>query len=220
MFHEKTLLVGQEANVRVIRLAVSLAAMLYSTPDSDYNKVFVKNEHVDEVVDFIKTLYVHKNMRFDEFSKQMRASEELGDMRFMENIIKFVDVDSIIRESIFTFSSIQQVFFDYLYRVNDKSLYMVDAGNDNRKSSGLRPADSTNRLIQTLVTRNCIKRNKNTFEKTQMFTSWLDKMRGVDHAKLSDILEYESNTREDSDSQRSSDLVKEFEKAQQLRKSS
>ncbi len=212
IFHDRTLLVGQESNVRIIRCSVSLAAMMYSTPEDDYNKVLVKRDHVDEVVSFMISTYTHSNMRLNEYSEQIRASERLGDMRFMENIIKFVDVDSIIRENSFTTNSIQQVFFDYLYRVFDKSLYIVDAASDKRKSTGLQVHVSINKLVQTMVSRNCLTRNRSSFEKTPMFTSWLDKMRGVPDDELSDILEFESDPREIEDCERASKLVAEFEK--------
>jgi len=212
MFHNKMMMFGPETTIRLIKSAVSIAGMLYSTIPEDYNKVLVKKEFIDFAMNFMIQIYTGRNMRFDEFCNQIKSSEFLGDMRFFENICKYISVESIIREKNFTKDSLQQVFYDYLYRVCDKTMYMVDACNDNRKMTGIQPHNSVNKLAQTLVARNCLSRTKSGFDKTPMFTEWLDKMKGANPDELSNILEYETDPAEADYAKHASELVKEFEK--------
>lgn len=56
-------LLGNEAYIKVAKMAISLAIMLSST--LDYENVFVKNEHVDFIVDWLKQLYSNDVMKVD-----------------------------------------------------------------------------------------------------------------------------------------------------------
>ena len=215
LFHEKTLLVGQESNVRIVRLSVALASLLYSTVEDDYTKVLVKKEHATFIVDFMIKLYTHPNMRFHEFSAQERAKEQLGDMRFMENILRYVSPTSIIRETSFTDRSIQQIFLDYLVRVSSRDMFMVDASNDERSQTGLHIMVSTQKLIQTMVVRNCLRRGKNgQYNKSPMFTSWLNDIKERDPDEFSTILEYDRDKKQAEHDQQASNLIAKYKKAE------
>ena len=189
-FHSSTQLVNQEIRLKLARMSTSIASMLYSHLPGDWNKIYVKKEHVEFLVKFLYKIYCHKNMKLDEYSKQQRALEKLGDMRFMENIIKYIDPNSLFIEEEFTDKSLQQIFYDYLERVFNKNLYIVDAKDDNIKTSGNQIHMSIQKLINTLITRHCLIRVKNIYRKTIPFNNWLsDIMEKKDVSTLSNILE-------------------------------
>ena len=194
-FHEDTLLVNQESRLKLLRCSGSLAGMLYSTHPDDYNKVLVKKEHVKFVMDFLTRIYKHKNMQLDKFSDDKRCDSKLGNMDFMENIIKIIDGKALLRESEYHQNTLQQIFFDYLEKVREGIIMIVDAkydyklGRDNM-SKHLFISESIHKLIATMVTRNCLTRkNNNRYCKTHVFKKWLEETLKKDENVLSSVLE-------------------------------
>jgi hypothetical protein len=189
-YHRDTQLVNQEFRLKLLRMATSVAGMLYSTLDNDWNKLYVKKEHVIHVMTFLDKIYCYPNMRLDEFSRQRKRSEKLGDMRFMENILKYISVKDLINENEFTQASIQQVFYDYLDKVQAGRLFMVDAKTDKERSTRVLVNLGTQKLIATMASRNCLIRPKyGCYRKTEQFANWLLSMEGKDEREYSDILE-------------------------------
>jgi hypothetical protein len=188
-YHRDTQLVNQEFRLKLLRMAMAVAGMLYSTPDNDWNKLYVKKEHVMHVMRFLDKIYCYPNMRLDEFSRQKKRSETLGDMRFMENILKYISIKDLINENEFTQAGMQQVFYDYLDKVQGGRLFMVDAKTDKERSTRVFINLGIQKLIATLVSRNCLIRRKYNYRKTEQFANWLLSMEDVDEREFSDILE-------------------------------
>jgi len=194
-YHASTQLINQEMRAKLVRMSVSLASLLYSTPEDDWNKILVKKEHLSHIIQFLNECYCHKNMKLDEFSAMRKKTESLGSMAFMENICKYIDIDQLLNDNDeFSDKHIQQIFYDYLERVSRSVLYIVDSKNDNIKSFGQKPYESVNKLINLLTSRNCFVRTKRgMYRKTKQFNEWLLKrMELGDDAPTSDILELES----------------------------
>jgi len=204
-FHTNTQLINHETRLKLARMGTSVAAMMYSTPDDDWNKVYVKREHIEFVMNLLFKLYCHPNMQLDIYSEQQKDLETLGDMRFMENIIKYINPKALLLEEEFTDKSLQQLFCDYLQRVYDRELCMIDASNDNYKSTGMPVNIGTQKLINTLIIRRCLVRAKSTYRKTPAFNDWLsDMVAHKNDRELSDILEI---TQHESDA----DVIKKLE---------
>jgi 5S rRNA maturation endonuclease (ribonuclease M5) len=173
-FHPSTQLVNQEMRAKLVRLSISLASMLFSTPDDDWNKILVKKEHLEYIAKFIKYLYCHPNMALDIYSNKIRQNEILGNMEFMENIAEYVDLNQIDQTSEFTDKYIQQMFFDYLYKVQIGKLAIPDATNDSSTDTLVRVFEGVSKLIGILTSRHCLERtNKGTYKKTQAFAEWI-----------------------------------------------
>lgn len=189
-FHASTQLVNQEIRAKLVRIALSIAGILVST--SDYENLIVKKVHVDFAVKMLTSLYSSKNMNLDIFSKIQIASECLGDMRFMENIMKYVDLYSVMNIDEVNEMSLFHIFNDYVQRVSEGKVSIVDAMTDeNKTSGGIRPIDVLHKLVGIMVTRNCLIRTKHgRYRKTSMFDRWLNKRLEMGkHAPTSNILE-------------------------------
>jgi hypothetical protein len=193
-FHPSTQLVNQE-RARLIRLSASLATMLYSTLKDDQSKILVKKDHLDYIIKFLNSLYCHENMKMDQYSIMKLSVEKLGDMKFMENICKHIDISPLFREDEFSERGINQIFFDYLHMVSNGDIYIPDAKSDKKLNKRMYVADANQKLIGILTSRNCLTRTrKGSLKKTAMFNSWLEeRMRLGENAPFSDILELEHN---------------------------
>ena len=190
-YHSSTQLVNQEIRAKLVRMSISLATILYSTPEDDWNKILVTKDHLNYVVEYINRLYCSKNMGLDKYSDRIRQHEQLGDMRFMECIAKYVDLNQLLRYDEFTEKHLQQIFCDYLEQVQARTLYMVDLSDDNKFTSGQMPYISVPKLIGTLQARNCLERSrKGGYGKTKQFSEWLAKRQELGaNATFSDFLE-------------------------------
>ena len=194
-FHDSTQLINQEMRAKLTRLATSLAAMLFSTPKDELTKIFVKKEHVEYIVDFMMKLYSHKNMGMDLYSELKWKSEKLGNMEFMANILKYVNVDNILSFTEGTEKDICNYYMDYLTMVMDRDLYIIKGNDDKSFSYGQRIYELTPRFIGLLLARNCIKKtNRGRYMKTEQFSRWLKEFaeHGI-HNNTADVLEVESN---------------------------
>jgi len=175
-FHPSSQLVNIEIRAKVLRMSVSIATMLYSIPpNNDWNKIYVTKEHVDFICTTLMRLYCHPNIALDRYSEAKYQAEKLGDMRFMEGIIKYIGYDQLIKEDEFTESTFRQVFFDYIDAVISNRAFIVSAKNDNERSCSYKYAsDVCYKLINLLCHRNCFERTSNRmFRKTEMFSKWL-----------------------------------------------
>lgn len=191
IFHPSTQLINQETRAKLVRLSVSLATLLYSTPKNNPNKILVKREHLDYIKEFIKELYSSKNMGMDEYSKMKYECEYLGNMDFMSNISKYVDLKPLYREAEFSDRSLSTIFIDYVHMVNKKELFIPDAKTDSRLSTGLFVNDAISKLIGILTTRNCLIRvKKGMYKKSPMFKKWIEeRIKLGDKAPTSNLLE-------------------------------
>ena len=193
-FHSSTQLINQE-RAKLVRLSVSLATMLYSTVNDDWNKILVKKIHLDYIAQFLDFLYCHPNMKMDQYSKMKQSSETLGNMKFMMNICDKIDINPLFREEEFSETRIHQIFNDYLTRVANGTMYLIDAKSDDSKSTRLHSREGNQKLIGVLTARNCFSITKRgNFKKTAMFNNWLEERITLgERAEKSDILELEQN---------------------------
>ena len=194
-YHPSSQLVNQEMRAKLVRLSVSLASLLNSTPEDDGSKILVKSEHIDFIVEKLNEFYCHKNMKMDKYSKNQYEKEKLGDMSFMENICKYIDMEQLSQESEMSDKYIQQIFYDYLEKVQTRLVSIPDAKSDSSVSTGLRIFEALPKLIGLLNSRHCITRTKKgNYAKTVQFNKWLsERMEMGDNAKTSNILEYSAN---------------------------
>jgi hypothetical protein len=193
-YHPTTQLINQEMRAKICRMAISLATMTFSTDPEDWNVIYVKLEHAGYIVDFLDKLYSHKNMGMIEFSNEKRRTEVLGDMRFMMNILKFIDLDAVLSFKEGTERDLCQIFSDYLLKVGKYEVFIVDGKSDEVRTAGWNAVQLNDKFIGLLRARNCI--GKTTFgryRKTEVFTEWLKKRKELgDSAETSDILESSS----------------------------
>ena len=194
-FHTSTQLVNIEMRAKLIRMSISLATMLYSIVPDNWDKIFVKKEHVDHIVNFLDDIYCHPNMKMDAYSEQKRKAETLGSMDFMTAILKYLDINTLLQEEEYTERAIGQIFYDYLDKVECRQVYIVDAMSDDNKTSGIKARDGTQKLIGILTARNCLARTRRgTFKKTAMFNQWLSERLAMGNdAPFSDVLELVEN---------------------------
>jgi len=173
-FHESTHLINQEARAKIMRIAMAKANSLVSVHPEDINKVLVTKEHVLDAVRTIREYCLDKNLDAKKYSAKVRSEGELGDMRFMLNIFKFIDYKSLISSSgeVINDSALKQIFYDYLVKVYYSEVAMIDAINDDNKTTGLKPADSIHKLIGTMISRKCLKRSRYGYTLTPQFVKW------------------------------------------------
>lgn len=195
-FHRSTQLINQEMRAKLIRLSTSLATMLFSTYYEDYNKLYVKKEHVEYISNFLENLYSNNNIGLKDYSELKWKSENLGDMTFMKNILKYVNVDSLLTFSEGTEKDICSYFMDYLIKVMDREMYIPLSNNDNEKKFGMKLFDLQPRFISLLSARNCIKKTRRgRYMKTEQFNRWLKGYINDKEKDDTNILEVESDKR-------------------------
>lgn len=190
-YHSSTQLINQEMRAKICRMATSLASMTFSTDPDNWDMVYVKLDHIKYITNFLNHLYSHRNMGMLDFSAEKRRSENLGDMRFMMNILKYISTDAVLYFKEGSERDICQIFSDYLLKVGRSELVIVDGNSDDIKTSGWNAMQVNDKFIGLLRTRNCIvKTSFGKFRKTEAFTMWLKdrKVKG-DSAETSNILE-------------------------------
>lgn len=198
IYHPSTLLVNVEMRAKLIRIAIAFANSVFNVDPENVNKIIVTSEHVDAAVNYLRRVYDGPNMKMDIYSRHIWRMEKLGDMRFMQNVLKYVNPTPLVMESEFTDKSIQQIFADYFIKVNAGQIGMVSANNDDECITGLRMMEATIRFISTLVARNCMFRSGTKLRKTAAFTKWLQQYeRALLHESIkppvSNILENSEN---------------------------
>jgi hypothetical protein len=197
MFHQTTQLVNQEMRAKLCRLSISLATMLFSTKEGDWNTIYVKKEHLKYMVDFLTTLYSSKNMGMIEYTNDKRRMEKLGDMRFMMNILKYVDISALMAFKEGNEKEIFNLFADYLVRITKYEVNIVDGKSDAHPSTGYKINEAQMKFMGLVVARNCFSKiRSNRYKKTEAFTDWLSKRKDQgDKAETSDILEVANSQR-------------------------
>lgn len=196
-YHPLTHLINQEMRAKLLRMATSVAGIACST--DDYNRLIVKKVHVLYMEKYYDKLYSSKNMRLDIYSKIQRQNETLGDMRFMENILKYISLYAVMGMDDINDIGIYHIFHDYVQRVVENKLMIVDAMDDDIKScgGGLRQMDVLNKLVGVMLARNCIVRKGGKYRKTSMFDHWLNKrLEAGKNAQSSNILECSQTQRD------------------------
>jgi hypothetical protein len=74
-----------EQRIKLARLAVSAAALFFSTEDGE--TVLVKQEHVDFAWEFLEKLYAKPSLSFHEYAEIQRREYELGNRAEVQRII-------------------------------------------------------------------------------------------------------------------------------------
>lgn len=190
-YHPSMQLVNSEFRAKVTRIAISISNMVYGCLEDDWNKVLVKIEYAKHAVEFLDEIYASNNMGMESQSSLLYKMEILGDMRFMENILKYSDIYQLIQIDEFSLNDFSPIFFDYLDRLFHGEIYIVDSINDNRKTTNLKPFEGLHKLVGIMCSRNClIKTGNGRYKKTKMFTDWLNQRLELgDALPTSDILE-------------------------------
>jgi hypothetical protein len=196
-FHKSTQLVNQEMRAKLARLSISLATILYSTLPNDYTKIYVKNEYVVYMMKYLTNIYCNKNMYLDRFSDTQKQRESLGNMNFMMNMLKYVDINLFMQYTEFSVDDIKVIFAGVLSRVANGSLCLID-GITEEKIRGRNVHDLLPILVNLLLSRNCIvKVNNRKYQKTDKFDKWLsDRLNDIKEGKnveQSNVLELESD---------------------------
>jgi hypothetical protein len=113
----------------------------------------------------------------------------------MMNICERIDINPLFREEEFSERRIGQIFQDYLGRVANGKMYIIDAKTDENKSTRIQEHIACQKLIGVLTARNCLAiTRRGNFNKTAMFNNWLEeRMKLGERAERSDILELEQN---------------------------
>lgn len=189
-YHPSSQLVNQEMRAKIARLATALATEQFSTPEGDYEKVLVKVEHAQFMANELMRIYGPKsNIGIWEYSQEMWRRENLGDMKFMMNVLKYVDIDHLLSWKEGTAKDMSHLFADYLLRVTTGKLWMVD-GNSDFKSSNWKSYEALDKFIGVLLARNAFTKVRNAYRKTDVFAAWLSQRKEQgDAAPTSDILE-------------------------------
>lgn len=198
IFDDKTQLVNGEIPAKLVRCATSIALRTVSIYDEDYSKVLVKKEHVKYIVDWMIRVYSGPNFKLDVYSETVRRARQMGDMRFMDNILRYVDPVTLISTDKFSNQTLPTVFGEYINKVTAGKCWIVSSINDNDKVTGLNFHECANRLISLLVARRCLKLEGSRYVKTSMFSEWLSKNVGGRNDKRSTILEVDSKDERES----------------------
>lgn len=83
---EVPLVEPNEQRVKLARLAVSAAALFFST-DAEGNQVIVRPEHVEFAHTYLEMLYAKPSLSFAEYADQQRQHYELSDVEAVRRII-------------------------------------------------------------------------------------------------------------------------------------
>lgn len=125
MFESSFTLFGSETDKKIARFASALACMLCST--TDYKNVMVTKEHVDYVVEFIKTLYDNQIFRLKEFASEERSYSEVveSDTKTLESLypknVTFIDflanTSKVNRNELQTVSGLSRDEFTRIFNI-------------------------------------------------------------------------------------------------------
>jgi hypothetical protein len=173
MFHKDTLLLGAETPVKLLRMAIATASILYSTDPNDYNRIMPTAEHVEYVMNFLIRIYSSEELNLLETSNHIKRASVLGNVEFMRNIMKYVGVDQLFSEQSLTKDSISSIFSDYTTRVTQGLMRIPDSRSDDRYQVGIPTYDVEKKLINLLVARNFLKRSKYSYRISAAAYAWL-----------------------------------------------
>ena len=196
MFHGDTHMVNAELTAKLLRMAMSLAGIIFSTCDDD-SKIFVTCEHIAYIKDFMIELYCGPNMKFDEFSNKLYSEEKLGNTVFLDALLQEVDVDYLMHRLNAGVSNqeLKAIFADYLAEVNKGRKGITKAkmskGGKDSIDTGHSENSAGTKLVSILQTRHYIKKKgrSNILISTTGMNSFMKKW----------IIDDENNTRTHSD---------------------
>lgn len=99
-----------EQRIKLARLAVSTAAMFFST-DEDGEVVIVRPEHVEFVGQFLDTIYNKPSLAFTEYASNMRRKYELTDSDRIHRIISANSgsIRAMLEQESFTMRDLQEI---------------------------------------------------------------------------------------------------------------
>lgn len=104
------LVIGAEMRIKLARMAVSLAAILYST-DKTGEQVIVHPAHVQAAYDFIEESYNSKVMGYKDFSQQRKRETEIGDTsRVDDRLLDPEMVSMLLDNNKFQLRDIEDIF--------------------------------------------------------------------------------------------------------------
>lgn len=125
IFESSFTVFSSETDKKIARMASSLACMLCCT--DDYKKVYVKKEHVDYVVSFIKKLYDNNVFRLREFANEEKSYKVVveKDTKELQNIypknVTFIDflanVSKVNRNELQTVSGLNKDEFNKIFNL-------------------------------------------------------------------------------------------------------
>lgn len=125
IFESSFTVFSSETDKKIARMASSLACMLCCT--DDYKKVYVKKEHIDYVIDFIKSLYDNNVFRLREFANEEKSYKVVveRDTNELQNIypknVTFIDflanVSKVNRNELQTVSGLSKDEFNKIFNL-------------------------------------------------------------------------------------------------------
>lgn len=146
---EFTLVIGAEQPLKMARLATSLAARLFNTPDG--HKLTVEAAHVEYIYEYLQRVYDSKAFGYDTWSMNRMSSAEIADPDEIQNFL-----DRIGRACCIHFLDIDKV------RCNDL-VEFIGIGDDEARA-----------ILARLIANNCLKRLYNDYySKSKAFNAAL-----------------------------------------------
>lgn len=125
IFESSFTVFSSETDKKIARMASALACMLCCT--DDYKKVYVKKEHVDYIVSFIKKLYDNNVFRLREFANEEKSYKVVvdKDTKELQNIypknVTFIDflanVSKVNRNELQTVSGLNKDEFNKIFNL-------------------------------------------------------------------------------------------------------
>lgn len=149
-----------DQRIKLARLSVAVASLLHST-DKQHEKIIVKPEHVEFIVNFLHSIYRNKNCRYNFYADNARSEGELSDE---ERVLVDSALDKLDKEDVLTIS---KDVLD-LFRRNDvlKSQEIQDMTGQTR--------ELINARLAVLSKYNFLKRTRNGFRKLPKFIEYLE----------------------------------------------
>lgn len=188
-FHSGTLFVNQEMHVKLCRMAISVASMLYSHAPDDYETIMPTPEHVSFVEEFLMENYSHPQFDLLHLSTVLCRSQEIGDMRFLAYSLQYVGVEQLMMAAEYSKDTLKGIFSDYIMNVVKGKSYVVDAMSDERRQTGLiNSNDVAEKLLNAMTTRNFLQRGRYGFTIHPKGRAWLKEYADGQHRQYMDYL--------------------------------
>jgi hypothetical protein len=173
-----------ETHVKLARLSTALAARMFSCSE-DYRCVIVKTHHIEYIYDMLEKFYSGPNMKYDQYSIQMKRQTELGDITKVLTILKECDIPTLLSTDHLTQSKIKTIFHPYISRkVAESHAVRNFSMNDSVVS---------NEIIHELQKSHAIMSSGNGYKKTKPFIKRLEVMSAIQAqemaAKLSGVID-------------------------------
>jgi hypothetical protein len=148
-----------DQRIKLARLATALACMLYSTEDG--HKVIVKPEHVEYIVEYLRSVYCSEALRYDKFSAEDFENSDSSDSTLQRLRAEFLGLIITEREPQEIVSALYQL--PYLDR---RSL---------EDATGL-GSDELRNLMHFIISNMLVEKAGQGYRRTPLGTSFLDEM--------------------------------------------